>query len=72
MPERGVVSWTAMLVGYSNDGLLREGRGLFDGMPNQSMVSWIAMINGYLRVGQYLDALVLFVELQTLGLEKTT
>ncbi|CAI0382056.1 unnamed protein product [Linum tenue] len=47
MPERNVVSWTAMLRGYVQEGRLKEAREIFDEMPERNVVAWTTMINGY-------------------------
>ncbi|KAG5240280.1 pentatricopeptide repeat-containing protein [Salix suchowensis] len=64
MPERDVVSWTIMLVGYADAGFLSEASCLFDEMPKRNLVSWSALIKGYIQIGCYSKALELFKEMQ--------
>ncbi|XP_077240053.1 pentatricopeptide repeat (PPR-like) superfamily protein [Tasmannia lanceolata] len=63
MPERNVVSWTAMIAGYVNFGDLRAARKLFDEMPKRNIASWNAMIHGYAQVGDLINARQLFDEM---------
>ncbi|KAI4965339.1 hypothetical protein ZWY2020_054774 [Hordeum vulgare] len=46
MPKRNVVSWTAMISGYSQNGKLNLARKLFEVMPDRNEVSWTAMLVG--------------------------
>ncbi|KAJ6917971.1 hypothetical protein NC651_012240 [Populus alba x Populus x berolinensis] len=47
MPERNVVSWTAMI----RDGLVDEARQLFDMMPVKDVVASTNMIDGLCSEG---------------------
>ncbi|KAJ0966846.1 hypothetical protein J5N97_023763 [Dioscorea zingiberensis] len=58
-----VVSWTAMITGYSNCGEMDRARWFFDWMPSRNLVSWNAMIAGYARSGSPVDARCLFDEM---------
>ncbi|KAJ0858132.1 putative tetratricopeptide-like helical domain superfamily [Helianthus annuus] len=49
MPIKNVVSWTAMLTAYVENGQINNARKLFDEMPERNVVSWNAMITGYMR-----------------------
>ncbi|XP_058075993.1 pentatricopeptide repeat-containing protein At5g66520-like [Magnolia sinica] len=58
-----VVSWTALVAGYSNCGELDSARWLFNRMPVRNAVSWNAMIVGYARSGKIGEAKKLFDEM---------
>ncbi|KAE9446768.1 hypothetical protein C3L33_21328, partial [Rhododendron williamsianum] len=45
MPGRNVISWTAMVTGFSKVRDLKSARRVFDEMPEKSIVSWNAMIS---------------------------
>jgi pentatricopeptide repeat protein len=60
MPERDVVTWTAMISGYCQNGKIEEARKLFDRMPERNVISWTAMISGYIQNGRIKEAHVLF------------
>eukprot|EP01018_Ginkgo_biloba_P004402 Gb_37836 [translate_table: standard] len=56
MSERDVVSWTAMVTGYAQNGYvqnrrMKDAHTLVDRMPERNMVSWTVMIVGYARSG---------------------
>lgn len=63
MPERNVVSWTAMIVGYASVGDLAEAKTVFDLMPERSNVSWNALIGGLVKIGDLRSARQLFDEM---------
>ncbi|WOL11537.1 hypothetical protein Cni_G20300 [Canna indica] len=58
-----VVSWTALVTGYSNCGKLDRARWFFDRMPERNPVSWNSMIAGYAKDGNVKAALYLFDEM---------
>ncbi|KAK6941723.1 Pentatricopeptide repeat [Dillenia turbinata] len=61
MPECDVITWTAMISGYTKCGMLKEARRLFDRVDaKKDAVTWRAMVSGYLRWGQILEAEKLF------------
>eukprot|EP01018_Ginkgo_biloba_P019612 Gb_41533 [translate_table: standard] len=60
MPERNVVSWTAMIAGYTQLGHVNEALNLFQKMPEQNLVSWNTMISGCTQNGYVDEALWLF------------
>uniref|UniRef100_A0A0A0KKK4 Pentatricopeptide repeat-containing protein n=1 Tax=Cucumis sativus TaxID=3659 RepID=A0A0A0KKK4_CUCSA len=63
MSERNVVSWTAMIVGYSSIGNLVEAKRLFDLMPERNVASWNAIIGGYMKMGDVKSAEKAFDEM---------
>lgn len=58
-----VVSWTALITGYSTCGQLDAARWLFDRMSHRNVVSWNAMIAGYAQRGEMEEAKKLFDEM---------
>ena len=60
MPNRDVISWTAMVVGLSKNGRIDEARALFDNMPVRNVVSWNAMVAGYAQNSRFDEAIELF------------
>lgn len=69
MPNRDVISWTAMITGLCRLGLVDDARDLFDQMPRRSSVSWNAMISGYVRNQSFHRAFQLFHQMRSHGLE---
>ncbi|KAK2987344.1 hypothetical protein RJ640_023645 [Escallonia rubra] len=64
MPERDVITWTAVITGYVKCGLIREARDLFDRVDAKiNVVTWTAMVSGYLRMDQVSEAEKLFHEM---------
>ncbi|KAK9088331.1 hypothetical protein Scep_027413 [Stephania cephalantha] len=65
MPERNVVSWTAMVVGYLSLGDLRSARVVFDEMPWRDCAApaWNAMVDGYVKWGDLESARKVFDEM---------
>ncbi|CAN0879487.1 Putative pentatricopeptide repeat-containing protein At5g37570 [Linum grandiflorum] len=63
MPERNVVCWTALVVGYANMGDLENTRRVFNQMPVKNQVSWNAMITGLVKVGDMVGARKMFDEM---------
>ncbi|KAA0025231.1 putative pentatricopeptide repeat-containing protein [Cucumis melo var. makuwa] len=63
MSEKNVVSWTAMIVGYSSVGNLVEAKRLFDLMPERNVASWNAIIGGYMKMGDVKSAEKVFDEM---------
>eukprot|EP01018_Ginkgo_biloba_P034530 Gb_22891 [translate_table: standard] len=64
MPERNVVSWTAMIAGYAQNGYVDQALKLFQNMPERNVVSWNAMLAGYVQNGHGEEALNLFRQMQ--------
>lgn len=67
MPERNVVTWNAMITGYSKLGDVKSARSVFDSMPMRDVASWSAMINGYLGARNWNQGLALFREIMMKG-----
>lgn len=64
MPERDVISWTALISGYMKCGLAGEARELFDRADaEKNGVTWTAIISGYLRMKRVAEAEKLFEEM---------
>lgn len=64
MPERDVISWTALISGYMKCGLVKEARELFDRVDaEKNDVTWTAMISGYLKTKRVAEAEKLFDEM---------
>ncbi|XP_057848020.2 pentatricopeptide repeat-containing protein At2g03880, mitochondrial [Cryptomeria japonica] len=63
MINPNVISWTTMLTGYVQNGVLDEALRIFKIMPERNEVSWNAMIVGYAQNGVIEEALRLFKEM---------
>lgn len=64
MPERDVISWTALISGYMKCGLIVEARKLFDRADaEKNGVTWTAMISGYFKTKRVAEAEKLFDEM---------
>ncbi|KAI3667746.1 hypothetical protein L6452_42815 [Arctium lappa] len=64
MPEKDIVSWTTMIVGYAKSGNYVTARRYFDAMPNQDIAAWNALISAYEQSGNPKEALAIFNELR--------
>ncbi|KAK9271111.1 hypothetical protein L1049_026700 [Liquidambar formosana] len=60
MPEKTVVSWTAIISGYAQIGDLKSASDIFNQMPVKNVVSWNAMISGYVHNHMFDQALHVF------------
>lgn len=61
MPDRDVVSWTAVITGYIKCGMIEEAKKLFDRTDAiKNVVTWTALVSGYVRLGQIEEARNLF------------
>lgn len=64
MPDRDVISWTALISGYMKCGLVKEARELFDRVDaKKNVVTWTAMVSGYLKTKRTAEAERLFNEM---------
>ncbi|KAK4753689.1 hypothetical protein SAY87_001793 [Trapa incisa] len=72
MPERDIISWTAMICGHCNEGKIAEGLSLFEKMkleglePNE--FTWNAMIANHARMGDRTGAMSMFTRMKNEGL----
>ncbi|GAV76798.1 PPR domain-containing protein/PPR_1 domain-containing protein/PPR_2 domain-containing protein, partial [Cephalotus follicularis] len=60
MPQRDVITWTAMIAGLARNGRIDEAREVFERMPERNVVSWNEMITGYARNMMLDEAFELF------------
>ncbi|MCD7452677.1 hypothetical protein HAX54_017737 [Datura stramonium] len=64
MPERDVVSWTAIISGYIRCGKIDKARELFDRTDaKRDVVTWTAMLAAYAKMNRILEAETLFNEM---------
>ncbi|KAK1681871.1 hypothetical protein QYE76_042719 [Lolium multiflorum] len=49
MPEKDVISWTGLLNGYMEFGLLDKALGVFDRMPEKNFVTYNSVLTGFCR-----------------------
>ncbi|XP_024994960.1 pentatricopeptide repeat-containing protein At1g33350 [Cynara cardunculus var. scolymus] len=57
MSERNVVSWTAMISGYTRAGEMENAVELFEQMPDRDTPSWNSIIAGCTQNGMYSEAI---------------
>ncbi|MFQ6644939.1 hypothetical protein Gotur_019497 [Gossypium turneri] len=71
MEVKDVVSWNAMVTGYSQAGRFEEALGLFEKMREEKIeldvVTWSAVIAGYAQKGHGYEALGVFRQMQLCG-----
>ncbi|XP_059633567.1 pentatricopeptide repeat-containing protein At1g33350 [Cornus florida] len=60
MSERNVVSWTAMVCGYTRLGKMGNAVVLFEKMPERDVPSWNAVIAGCTQNGLFTEAISFF------------
>lgn len=61
MPDRDVVSWTAVITGYIKCGMIEEAKNLFDRFDSiKNVVTWTALVSGFVRLGRIEEARSLF------------
>ncbi|TQE07665.1 hypothetical protein C1H46_006736 [Malus baccata] len=60
MSEKNVVTWTAMISGYTRVGDIGGALLLFEKMPERDVPSWNAVIAGCTQNGQFSEAISLF------------
>ncbi|XVF07592.1 hypothetical protein REPUB_Repub06bG0152800 [Reevesia pubescens] len=63
MPERNVVSWTALFVGYGIVGDFVEAKRVFELMPERNVAAWNALMGGLVKTGDLANARKLFDEM---------
>ncbi|GAB4849641.1 hypothetical protein Ancab_004437 [Ancistrocladus abbreviatus] len=67
MPDRNVISWTAMISGYARFGEMGNAISLFEQMPLRDVPSWNAIIAGCAQNGLFTEAISFFEEMVTLA-----
>ncbi|KAF2319826.1 hypothetical protein GH714_019454 [Hevea brasiliensis] len=67
MSEKNVVSWTAMISGYTRVGQIGNAISLFDQMPERDVPSWNAVIAGCTQNGLFSEAISLFRKMMLLA-----
>ncbi|KAL4354382.1 hypothetical protein GQ457_06G041440 [Hibiscus cannabinus] len=65
MPERNLVSWTAMVSGYMRVGDVGKAVSLFEEMPNRDVPSWNAVIAGCTQNGFFSEAISMLRKMVT-------
>ncbi|KAL6538843.1 hypothetical protein OROMI_025169 [Orobanche minor] len=68
LPERNLVIFNTMLMGFLRRGMVEEAYNFFDCMIEKDSVSWTTMISGLTQNGLYKEALGLFQEMRFKGL----
>ncbi|KAL6554311.1 hypothetical protein OROMI_019984 [Orobanche minor] len=63
IPDKTVVSYTAMLSAYADNGQIINARRLFDVMSQRTVATWNAMITAYVRVNGLEEAYRLFLRM---------
>ncbi|XP_011625363.2 pentatricopeptide repeat-containing protein At2g13600 [Amborella trichopoda] len=63
MPERNIVSWTALITCLMQCGKVHDACEYFHRIPTQSVVSFTAIISGYVQNGLHIAALKIFREM---------
>ncbi|KAK9200279.1 hypothetical protein WN944_015476 [Citrus x changshan-huyou] len=68
MSERNVVSWTAMISGYTRVGDIKNAASLFESMPDRDVPAWNSVIAGCTQNGLFSDAISFF---RRMGMEES-
>ncbi|XP_022962489.1 pentatricopeptide repeat-containing protein At1g25360-like isoform X1 [Cucurbita moschata] len=69
MPKRDELTWTTMITGYVRNDDLNGAREVFDSMAEKLGAAWNAMISGYVHHGCFLEALIMFRKMRSLGIQ---
>ncbi|CAL9191382.1 pentatricopeptide repeat-containing protein At5g66520-like [Musa acuminata AAA Group] len=69
IPAKDVVTWNIMITHYTKTGEMEIARHLFDLMPERSVRSWTAMIAGYGQWKKPREAVRLFREMESAGVQ---
>ncbi|CAM6034992.1 unnamed protein product [Sphagnum compactum] len=75
LPQRDVVSWTAIIGRYSQQhmyarcGSVEDARKVFDKLPRRDVISWTAMISAYTQHGLGKEAINLFWQMEQEGVK---
>ncbi|KAF7804411.1 pentatricopeptide repeat-containing protein [Senna tora] len=69
--NKSITALTSVVSAYAQCGEVEVARRIFDQIDEKEkdVVSWTAMISSYSRVGHFLEALELFVQLEGLGIK---
>ncbi|CAL2275660.1 unnamed protein product [Prunus armeniaca] len=67
MSEKNVVSWTAMISGYTRVGDIGSAILLFEKMPERDVPAWNAVIAGCTQNGEFSEAIYLFKRMLVLA-----
>ncbi|KAK1555990.1 hypothetical protein Q3G72_034275 [Acer saccharum] len=67
MSERNVVSWTAMISGYTRVGDVDNAVSLFEEMPDRDVPSWNSVIAGFTQNGLFPEAISFFRRMVVVG-----
>ncbi|KAL5701670.1 hypothetical protein ACHQM5_026983 [Ranunculus cassubicifolius] len=60
MLVKNVVTWSTMMYGYVNNGMMAQARELFDACPEKEVNMWTTMIIMYVQSNSFDEALRLF------------
>ncbi|XP_008240808.2 PREDICTED: pentatricopeptide repeat-containing protein At2g35030, mitochondrial [Prunus mume] len=64
MPDKDVVTWTTVIMGYIRCGMMEEARRLFDRVDaKKDVITWTALVSGYMRLKQIKEAERLFYQM---------
>ncbi|KAG6479775.1 hypothetical protein ZIOFF_063249 [Zingiber officinale] len=69
IPAKDVVTWNIMITHHTKKGEMVVAQQLFDSMPERSVRSWTAMIAGYVQWKNPNEALRLFRDMETTGMQ---
>ena len=73
MPEKDVVSWTALLMAYTSSGLVKEAKEIFNAMREKGirpdLISWNSLISAFAKEGDRDSVLGLLEDMKVSGLE---
>ncbi|KAL0375077.1 UNVERIFIED_CONTAM: Pentatricopeptide repeat-containing protein [Sesamum radiatum] len=71
MPEKDVVSWTAIITGLCRASQVDDAWRLFKQMPEANAVSWSSIVSGFQQNGFAIESLNVFREMLLVGIEPT-
>ncbi|KAL9176681.1 hypothetical protein ABFS82_01G011800 [Erythranthe guttata] len=69
MPDRNVVTWNSLLLGFFRCGDVDGAQRIFEEMPVRNVVSWTTMIAGCAQKGRCKESLSLFRSMQKEGIK---
>ncbi|CAI0468773.1 unnamed protein product [Linum tenue] len=62
-PEPDLISWSALISGYSQSGEIADSTRIFDAIPRRTVVSWNALLNCYVQRDSFGEAVELFQDM---------